>query len=99
MPFCVFAPSLKGTIPFPVLTRKAHRLAISVKTDMSDKGAMVEALREYNSSAPHYDVPRAEGEDATALPPLRYVDEHDGWTTLEGPILYMFAGTVPLVSR
>lgn len=66
---------------------------------MSDKGAMVEALREYNSSAPHYDVPRAEGEDATALPPLRYVDEHDGWTTLEGPILYMFAGTVPLVSR
>jgi hypothetical protein len=60
---------------------------------------MVEALREYTSSAPHFDVSRAEEETTTALPPLRYVDEHDGWTTFEGPIMYMFAGKGPFMSR
>lgn len=85
--------------PFPVLTRKAYRFAISVKTEMSEKGAMVKALREYTSSAPHFDVPREGEQNATALPPLRYVDEHDGWTTFEGPILFMYAGKGPLVSR
>ena len=83
----------------PVLTRKAYRFAISVKTGVLEKGAMVEALREYTSSAPHFDVSRAEEETATGLPPLRYVDEHDGWTTFEGPILYMYAGKGPFVSR
>jgi len=66
---------------------------------MSQKGAMVEALQEYTSSAPHYDVPQAEEEDSTALPPLKYVDEHDGWTSFEGPILFMYAGKGPLMSR
>jgi hypothetical protein len=84
---------------FPVLTRKAYRFAISVKTGMSEKGAMVEALREYTSSAPHFDVPLEGGETTMALPPLRYVDEQDGWTTFEGPILYMYAGKGPFVSR
>jgi hypothetical protein len=60
---------------------------------------MVEALRQYNTSAPHYDVPRAEEGSPTALPPLQYVDERDGWTTYEGPILFMYAGKGPLVSR
>ena len=85
--------------PFPVLTRKAYRFAISVKTKMSEKAAMVEALREYTSSAPHFDVPQEGEQNATALPPLRFVDEHDGWTTFEGPILFMYAGKGPLVSR
>jgi sphingosine kinase len=70
-----------------------------MKTDMSEKVAMVKASREYNSSAPHYDVPPVEEGDATALPPLQYVDKQDGWTTFEGPIMFMFAGKGPLASR
>jgi sphingosine kinase len=92
-----FVPSHRTVLP--VLTRKAYRFAISVKTGVLEKGAMVEALREYTSSAPHFNVSRAEEETTTGLPPLRYVDEHDGWTTFEGPILYMYAGKGPFVSR
>jgi sphingosine kinase len=66
---------------------------------MSEKEKMAEALQEYNSSAPHYDVPPVEEGDATALPPLQYVDKQDGWTTFEGPILHMYAGKGPFVSR
>ena len=75
------------------------RFSISIKTDMSEKGAMVKALQEYTSSAPHYDVAPVEEGDATALPPLQYVDSQDGWTTFEEPMMYMFAGKGPLVSR
>ncbi|KAH9957564.1 ATP-NAD kinase-like domain-containing protein [Russula dissimulans] len=82
-----------------ILTRKAYPFAISIKTGMSQKGAMVEALQKYTSSAPHYDVPQVEEEDSTALPPLKYVDDHDGWTSFEGPILFMYAGKAPLMSR
>lgn len=85
--------------PFQVLIPKPYRISISIKTDMSEKGAMVKALREYTSSAPHYDVPPVEEGDVTALPPLQYVDNQDGWTTFEGSIMYMFAGKGPLVSR
>ncbi|KAF8478556.1 ATP-NAD kinase-like domain-containing protein [Russula ochroleuca] len=81
-----------------VLTRKAYQFSISVKTVMSEKEKMAEALQEYNSSAPHYDVPPVEEGDATALPPLQYVDKQDGWTTFEGPILHMYAGKGPFVS-
>lgn len=66
---------------------------------MLEKAEMLKALREYTSSAPHYDVPPVEEGDTTSLPPLRYVDDKDGWFTFEGPVLYMFAGKGPLVSR
>ena len=66
---------------------------------MLEKEEMVKALREYTSSAPHYDVPPVKEGDATALPPLRYVDDQDGWITFDEPIMYMFAGKGPFVSR
>jgi sphingosine kinase len=78
---------------------KPYRFSISIKADMLERGEMLKALREYTSSAPHYDVPAVEEGDATALPPLQYVNDQDGWTTFEGPMLYMFAGKGPLVSR
>ena len=78
---------------------KPYQFSISIKTDMLERGEMLKALREYTSSAPHYDVPPVEEGDGTALPPLQYVDDQDGWTTFEGPVLYMFAGKGPLVSR
>jgi sphingosine kinase len=83
----------------PVLTLKAYRFSISIKTEMTDKETLVKSLREYTSSAPHYDVPPVEEGDATALPPLQYIDKQDGWITFEGPILFMYAGKGPLVSR
>ena len=60
---------------------------------------MVEALQEHKSSAPHYRPPYAEEESSTALPPLQYADDIEGWTTFEGPILYLYAGKGPYVSR
>jgi sphingosine kinase len=78
---------------------KPYRFSISIKADMLERGVMLKALREYTSSAPHYDVPPVEEGDTTALPPLQYVDDQDGWTTFEGPIMYMFAGKGPLMSR
>jgi len=82
-----------------LITRKAYRFSVSFKTDMSEKGSMVKALREYTSSAPHYDVPSDEEEgNATALPSLQYIDKQDGWITFEGPSLFMYAGKGPFVS-
>jgi sphingosine kinase len=85
--------------PFQVLKNKPYRFSVSIKTDMLERGAMLKTLRAYTSSAPHYDVPPVKEGDTTALPPLQYVDDQDGWTTFEGPVLYMFAGKGPLVSR
>ncbi|KAH9981169.1 ATP-NAD kinase-like domain-containing protein, partial [Lactifluus volemus] len=84
-----------------LLTRKAYRFSISVKTGVADKSAMIEALREYTSSAPHYEAPPREElpENTTALPPLLYANDTEGWTTFEGPILYLYAGKGPYVSR
>jgi hypothetical protein len=86
--------------PFPpVLTRKAYRFSISVKNGMADKAAMIEALREYTSSGPHFEPSRVEPENVTVLPPLQYANDTEGWTTFEGPILYLYAGKGPYVSR
>jgi sphingosine kinase len=61
---------------------------------------MVEALRKYENSATNDEHPRAEVESpSTGLPPLQYVDDHEGWSTFEGPILYFYAGKGPYVSR
>lgn len=61
---------------------------------------MVEALRKYQNLATNDEHPRAEVESlSTELPPLRYVDDHEGWSTFEGPILYFYAGKGPYVSR
>jgi hypothetical protein len=93
--------SERATFSPPVLTRKAYRFSISVKTGVADKSAMIEALREYTSSAPHYEAPPREElpENTTALPPLLYANDTEGWTTFEGPILYLYAGKGPYVSR
>ena len=82
-----------------VIKNKPQRFSISIKADMSERGAMLKALREYTNSAPHYDIPPVKEGDTTALPPLKYVDDQEGWTTFEGPIMYMFAGKGPLMSR
>jgi sphingosine kinase len=60
---------------------------------------MLEALQEHKSSAPHYIPSRAEEEGSTALPPLQYANDTEGWTTFEGPILFLYAGKGPYVSR
>ena len=62
---------------------------------------MVEALRKQNSAPNDNERPRPEAEEhpSTELPPLRYVDDYDGWTTFEGPVLFFYAGKGPYMSR
>ncbi len=61
---------------------------------------MVEASRKYKTSVLDDELPRADAESlSTGLPPLQYVDDYEGWTTFEGPILYFYAGKGPYVSR
>lgn len=43
-------------------------------------------------------LPNIEAE-GTALPPLRHSKDDDGWTTLDKPLLYVFAGKGPYVGR
>jgi sphingosine kinase len=83
-----------------VISAKTYRFKISAKIDAADKAAMVEALRKYENSATNDEHPRAEVESlSTELPPLQYVDDYEGWSTFEGPILYFYAGKGPYVSR
>jgi len=84
-----------------VVTAKMYRFKISAKIDSkADKAEMVEALRKHPNSATDDEHPPAEVENlSTGLPPLQYVDDHEGWTTFEGPILYFYAGKGPYVSR
>ena len=38
--------------------------------------------------------------EGSGLPPLKYLsNDEDGWTTFDGPILYVYAGKGPYVSR
>jgi sphingosine kinase len=42
----------------------------------------------------------AEDAESDALPSLRYsIDDTDGWITVDEPILYLYAGKGPYVSR
>jgi hypothetical protein len=86
--------------PSQVVTKKTYRFKISAKVGASDKAEMLEALRKHENSAPDDEHPRADVDSlSTALPPLQYVDDYDGWTTFEGPILFFYAGKGPYVSR
>ncbi|KAI0306447.1 ATP-NAD kinase-like domain-containing protein [Multifurca ochricompacta] len=82
-----------------ILTRKTYRFKISVKIEAADKVAMVEALRKHTSSVPNHKPPPAEQTATTLLPPLQYANDYDGWTTFEGPILFLYSGKGPYVSR
>ena len=85
-----------------VVTGKTYRFKISAKVGASGKAEMVEALRKHENSAPNdNERPRAEAGEhpSTELPPLRYVDDYDGWTTFEDPVLFFFAGKGPYVTR
>lgn len=83
-----------------VVTGKTYRFKISAKIGAADKVAMVEALRKHENSAPDDEHPRAEVDSlSTGLPPLQYVDDYDGWTTFEGPVLFFYAGKAPYMSR
>ncbi|KAH9043106.1 ATP-NAD kinase-like domain-containing protein [Lactarius pseudohatsudake] len=83
-----------------VVTGKTYRFKISAKIGAADKVAMVETLRKHENSAPDDEHPRAEVDSlSTGLPPLQYVDDYDGWTTFEGPVLFFYAGKAPYMSR
>ena len=61
---------------------------------------MLETLRKRPNSATGDEPQHAEAESlSTGLPPLQYVDDYEGWTTFEGPVMYFYAGKGPYVSR
>ncbi|KAJ7449854.1 ATP-NAD kinase-like domain-containing protein [Mycena latifolia] len=91
---------LRGMIQF-----KQCPVQLSYKAVESDKDKMVDALQERRmkdmdkgGAAPQ--LPANLEVDETALPPLRYTStDDDGWTTLDKPLLYVFAGKGPYVGR
>ncbi|KAJ7461511.1 ATP-NAD kinase-like domain-containing protein [Mycena latifolia] len=80
-------------------------IQLSYKAVESDKDKMVDALQERrmkdmdkDGATPQSLANPEAGE--TALPPLSYTStDDDGWTTLDKPLLYVFAGKGPYVTR
>ncbi|KAI0065370.1 hypothetical protein BV25DRAFT_1850670 [Artomyces pyxidatus] len=85
-----------------IITRKSYPFSIAIKALESDKAKMLDSLRALRSKSPEelfQDTATDEVVDNT-LPPLRYVsDDPEGWITMDEPILYMYAGKGPFVSR
>ncbi|KAJ8521628.1 hypothetical protein ONZ45_g1678 [Pleurotus djamor] len=82
-----------------VMQLKPCPVQLSVKIAEKDKKAMAESLQarkrgHFNSSDspshPHH----------PSLPPLKFLPEdEDGWTTIDEPLLWVYAGKGPYVSR
>ncbi|KAJ7285788.1 ATP-NAD kinase-like domain-containing protein [Mycena rebaudengoi] len=64
-----------------------------------DKVKMADALQQRRDST--QELQRGPDSDDTSLPPLKYFspDDGDGWTTLDKPLMYVYAGKGPYVGR
>ncbi|KAJ7709860.1 ATP-NAD kinase-like domain-containing protein [Mycena rosella] len=90
---------LRGMIQF-----KPCPVQLSYKAVELDKDKMIDTLRKRRMKDKDKDVPAPpslqNSEAETALPPLKHSStDNDGWTTLEKPLLYVFAGKGPYVGR
>ncbi|KAL0946846.1 hypothetical protein HGRIS_013014 [Hohenbuehelia grisea] len=87
-----------------ILQFKPCPIQLSVKIAEHDKSRMAEALQEKQRrddrsvvSAP---LPDETSEEESALPSSSIsMDDTDGWTTIEEPLLYVYAGKGPYVAR
>jgi sphingosine kinase len=101
-------------VDFVVVTMKSTPVTLSMKIAQQDKEEMVAALNSARAQPLTYgDAPAESSREAaavtngdiaglgaeTALPPLRYSTDEDGWTTFDKPLLYVYAGQSPFVSR
>lgn len=92
---------MRGLIQF-----RACPIQLSVKVAENDKKRMVQNFQtrrnEYGKSIPTPPPlsPVAKDTESSSLPPLKYsIDDMDGWITVDEPILYLYAGKGPYVSR
>ena len=88
-----------------VVRFRACPIQLSYKAVEVDKYKMAERVslhRKNKKSAPSASSSPAasENEIAESLPPLKFQSEDtEGWTTFDGPLLYVYAGKGPFVGR
>lgn len=84
-----------------VVQFKPCPIQVSYKAVEVDKDKMYDILQKKRGQAIANDSTAAPDRptDETALPPLKYSSDDDGWTTLDEPLLYLFAGKGPYVGR
>ncbi|KAK7014844.1 DAGKc domain-containing protein [Favolaschia claudopus] len=91
---------LRGLIQF-----KACPIQLSYKAVELDKNKMFDDFQQCRTKAVDCNVAQSEippqsANVETALPPLKYsMTDEEGWTVLDEPILYVYAGTGPYVGR
>ncbi|KAF4608502.1 sphinganine kinase lcb4 [Pleurotus pulmonarius] len=82
-----------------VLRFKPCPIQLSVKIAEQDKTKMLEALqarRQAQSNASS----STDASSSSSLPPLKFLPEDkDGWTVIDEPLLYVYAGKGPYVGR
>lgn len=101
---CMYNPSHSSSLTYEstlVIQFKTCPVQLSYKLAEKDKQRMAEVVHartkelasKYKSLQPIV-VPEGSG-----LPPLKHLSNDDGWTTFDGPILYVYAGKGPYVGR
>lgn len=82
-----------------VLRFKPCPIQLSVKIAEQDKTKMLEALqarRQTQNNASN----STNASSSSSLPPLKFLPEDkDGWTVIDEPLLYVYAGKGPYVGR
>lgn len=95
---CKCLPTSDSVVQF-----KTCPVQLSYKAAEVDKMKMAEALEARHHAKKEEllpPTPSAETKTDLGLPELRYsLDDMDGWTTMEEPLLYVYAGKGPYVSR
>ena len=90
---------LPPTNSFPlVMSLNQCPVQLSLKVAENDKHKMAQAAHERNQgAAPSIDIPK----DAVDLPTLKFLpdDDTEGWMTVDEPMLFVYAGQGPYVSR
>jgi sphingosine kinase len=88
-----------------VIQFRSCPIQLSVKVAEDDKKKIVQNFQtHHNENGKRIPTspspPVAEDVESGTLPPLRYsIDDTDGWVTVDEPILYLYAGKGPYVSR
>ncbi|TFK76400.1 hypothetical protein BDN72DRAFT_830967 [Pluteus cervinus] len=89
-----------------LMKHKPCPVQLSYKAVETDKIKMAESLHAWRKKAqespspPPSPVPFPNEQSTSTLPPTRHMDDdEEGWTTLNEPLLYVYAGKGPYVGR
>lgn len=101
--WCVSLPAYAYPHSYLVIQWKPCPVQLSYKAVESDKFKMVETLNAKRLANKNSQPSTPLDEDATlstTIPPLKYsMEDTDGWTTFDKPLLYVYAGKGPYVGR